>query len=859
MDYSFGNWLKRRRKALDISQQELAVRVGCSLSAIFKFESDARRPSRQIAELLAEHLQIPPEQRPQFLKVARREKMVESLEPLPVPLEPLAQPAPAPLDSNLLQPLTPLVGREHEVNLVVQQLREPHCRMLTLNGLGGVGKTRLALEAAYQLRETFAGGVYFVPLAGISDPRFILPAIADALGLLFSGESDPGVQLINYLREKEILLVLDNFEHLLQGVEQLIGILQGAQRVKLLVTSREPLNLQVEWVLEVQGLPVPAGDMDNGLQTSSAVLLFIQRARQARLGFELAPEEHPAVLRICQLVEGLPLGIELAAAWVRALSCEQISIEIERSLDFLSTSARDLPERHRSLRAVLNHSWDLLSEPEKEVFRRLSVFRGGFRREAAQEVAGACLEEIASLLNKSMVKRVGEERYDLHELVRQYSAAQLESDTQELEQTRERYIRYYAGLLERWQKPLRSPRQSEILGEMSAEIDNLRQAWGWMVTRGQFADIHKSVHCLWYFYEILGRYQEGEATFGQAADALQARDGSGTRPDNVRLVVHGILLAHHGYFCTCLGCYEQASAAFQQSLTLLRSMADRAALADTLMLLAYLQYRLGELQQASQSGLESLELNRALDIPLGTAYCLIILSYVRLGQGEYEQAYALSYESIAICRDRLGDPHGMIDSLITLSTAAKQLGKYDQAERWAQEALEISLSLNDRWGAGQNLRQLGLIHLELGEAKEAGDLLRQAVARFKEAGDRPLMAETLIDLGVALRGSGSHFESTQALLEAYQVTMELQTLAVAWQALVEMALSKKEQEEMERALELVSFVLENAETNREARQRAGQLKANLEAMLTPQQIEAVQARVQEKAFEDIAQDLLAAG
>jgi len=279
MDYSFGNWLKRRRKALDLSQQELAVRVGCSTSAIFKFESDARRPSRQIAELLAEHLQIPPEQHLQFLKVARREKMVEILEPIPVLLEPLAQPAPALLDSNLPQPLTPLVGREHELNLVVQQLREPACRMLTLTGLGGVGKTRLAIEAADQLRETFAGGVFFVPLSGTSNPGFILPSIADALGFLFSGDGDPGVQLLNYLREKEILLVLDNFEHLLQGVELLVGILQGAQRVKFLVTSREPLNLQVEWVFEVQGLPVPASGVDRDQQASSATVLFVQRAR----------------------------------------------------------------------------------------------------------------------------------------------------------------------------------------------------------------------------------------------------------------------------------------------------------------------------------------------------------------------------------------------------------------------------------------------------------------------------------------------------------------------------------------------------------------------------------------------------
>jgi len=275
-----------------------------------------------------------------------------------------------------------------------------------------------------------------------------------------------------------------------------------------MVTSREPLNLQAEWVFEVQGLPVPASGADHSLKDGSAVLLFVQRARQVRLGFELAPVDQRAVLRICQMVEGLPLGIELAAAWVRALSCEQISTEIERNLDFLRTSARDLPERHRSLRAVLDHSWDLLSEPEKEVFRQLSVFRGGFQLEAAQAVAGAGLDEIASLLNKSLLKRVGAERYDLHELVRQYAAARLESDPQMLEQTRQRYSRYYASQLEGWQGPLRSPRQTEILEEMAVEMDNLRLAWGWMVSRRQLAELRMSLHCLRISTRFAGAFKK---------------------------------------------------------------------------------------------------------------------------------------------------------------------------------------------------------------------------------------------------------------------------------------------------------------------------------------------------------------
>ena len=849
MDYSFGSWIKRRRKALDLSQQDLARRVGCSVSAVFKIEADLRRPSRQIAELLAEHLDIPVEQRPLFLKVARREKMVENLEGLPVPLEPLA----APPDSNLPLALTPLVGREHELELVLQQLHEPHCRLLTLTGLGGVGKTRLALEASQQLREAFSDGVYFVSLAGISAPEFILPAIADALRFAFSGSGSQKVQLLNYLREKDVLLVLDNLEHLLAGVGLLAEILQQSRRVKFLVTSREQLHLQAEWSIEVQGLPVPHGAQENNLESSSAALLFLQRARQARLGFELAAEERPAVMRICQLVDGLPLGIELAAAWVRALSCQEIAREIENSLDFLKASARDIPERHRSLRAALDHSWNLLSSGEQAVFQRLSVFRGGFRREAAQEVAGASLEALTSLLDKSLLKRLGGERYELHELVRQYAAAQLQSEPPEQAQAQDRHSGYYAAQLERWEGEIRSPRQLDILAEMGAEMDNVRLAWSWMVARRQWTNIQKSLGSLWHFHEIGGRLQEGAALFGQAAAALQTADEAGTEREAGHSVVLGQVLAKQAYFCAHLGRYEQAGALLQQSLALLRSGTDGTALADTLAYLGYMQYRLGEFQKATQHTHESLALNRALANQVGIVSCLVILSFICLAQGMYEQAYELSSESLAICRDILGDPHGTADSLITLSAAASHLGNYDQAKRWAQESLQISRTVNDRCGIALALRQLGLISLDLGETVRAEALIRQSVSQARTIGDRTLMARALVDLGVVARAAGAHSESKAYFLEALRTSLDTQTIVIAVHALVEIAAIRMEEGAAETALELLAYSLQHPATNREVRERAERLRTELVAQLTPQQIEAVQARAQASTLESLAQ------
>ena len=403
MEYSFGNWVKRRRKALDLTQQELAERVGCSISLIFKIESDERRPSRQIAELLAAHLEIPSDQRNLFLKVARQEKGVETLESASSLSGSGSTARPHPLPENLPLPLTSIVGREHELRAIIRQLQDPACRLLTLTGPGGVGKTRLVLEVAHQKHE-FGNGTCFVSLVGTSAAEFIVPAIADALGFSFSGATDLKTQLFNHLKEKNILLILDNLEHLLDGIEILDGLLEHAPYVKLLTTSREQLNLRAEWVFEVQGLPVPSHIELTNPELNSAVALFIQRAKQANANFTPPPENLPAIIRICQLVEGLPLGLELAATWVRMLSLEEIANEIEKNLDFLTTTARDMPQRHRSIRAVFDYSWNLLSDNEQRSLRQLAVFRGGFTREAAERVAGVTLFQLSAFVDKSLLR-----------------------------------------------------------------------------------------------------------------------------------------------------------------------------------------------------------------------------------------------------------------------------------------------------------------------------------------------------------------------------------------------------------------------------------------------------------------------
>ena len=425
----FGLWLRRRRKALDLTQNALAQQVGCSLATIQKIESDARRPSRQIAELLARALEIPQADRETFLKVARRQRRVDRLPPPALSAAPLpGQTRPA-RRSNLPAAPTPLVGRESELAALTQLLDNPQCRLLTLVGPGGIGKTRLAIEAAAARREVFVDGVVLASLAAVNSPTFMLPALASALGFSFYGSTNPRNQLLNHLSEKQMLLVLDNLEQLLEGVELVADILRRAPGLKLLATSRERLNLLGEWVVEVQGLAVPPAGQAKGVEECSAVALFVQSARRAKAGFALRAGDEPAVAHICRLVEGMPLAIELAASWVRMLSCQEIAREIEHNLDFLVASTRDLPERHRSLWAVFDHSWKLLSGEEQRELSQLSVFRGGFTRQAAEAVAGASLAALSSLVTKSLVRRASAlddlTYYDLHELVRQYAHVQL--------------------------------------------------------------------------------------------------------------------------------------------------------------------------------------------------------------------------------------------------------------------------------------------------------------------------------------------------------------------------------------------------------------------------------------------------
>lgn len=857
-EYSFGQWIRKRRKYLGLTQEALAEKVGYSAAMMRKIENDERRPSSSGASLLAEALDIPQPQQSTFLEVARQERAADRLgranQEEHFPWASDLQPR-----TNLPVPATLFVGREDELATLNRLLVDPVCRMITLVGLAGIGKTRLAVQAAQAQLDRFAQGVFFVPLASLSSHKMIVSAVANAVGLQFQGAADPYEQLLRYLQPKNMLLVLDNFEHLMEGEKLLSAILQRAPAIQLLVTSRERLNLQGEWVVEVKGLDYPPGSETGGFEQAEvyeAVQLFMQSALRVHPGFSLDEENRKWVIRICQLMEGLPLGIELASAWVRALSCQTIVKEIETSLDFLKAFGRDVPERHRSLRSALDHSWNLLSAREKLVLQRLSVFRGGLSWAAAQVVAEARLDEITTLLDKSLLKRVGEERYDLHDLVRQYAAVHLASDEQEQTRTQERHSSYYVSLLDEWRKGIRGPRQIEIFAEMDAEMDNVRLAWQWILAHQQLKGIRIALDSLRHYYEIRARFQEGVELFREAAAALEKAGNTDGNHGAERDVVLGQLLVREGYFQVRQDHYEEATEVLQRSLALLRSGSDQLALADTLSVLAYKDSRVGQFTEAMQFAGESLTLNRALGNQVGIAFCLRTLAQSCLALGAFEEAYQYSNESLSICREFLGDPHGTAICLATLSSAARYLGKFDEARSWAEEGVSISKAVNDRWCLAQTQCQLGLAYKELREYSLAEELIHQSIEPSRETADRLLLGSVLIALGVVNRESGAQDRSKQHFLQALQMAAETKTIPISLEALTELAINAMSEGDNELALELAVNAMQHTLLNARLKARLDELYTTLKARVTQRKVEKIEKLAEVQTFENFLQAFL---
>lgn len=718
----------------------------------------------------------------EFDKETRRQGDKEN-EPA-VPLSPLP---PVPLSPRLPRPPTLFLGREQELEQIHGLLANPACRLLTLIGPGGIGKTRLALQAAAENEAAFLHGACFVPLSPVSSADFLVPAIADALHFAFYSPEEPLVQLVNYLRGKEMLLVLDNFEHLLETALIFSDLLAEAPGIKILVTSQERLNLQEEWLLEISGLRCPTNGSTEEIAACGAAQLFMERAARVRPGFAPDPAELQAIAQICRLVGGMPLGIEIASTWVRLLPVEEIARQITASLDFLETTLRNVPERHRSIRAVFERSWQFLSTAEQEVFRRLSVFCGSFSAAAAEQVTGASLPLLLALADKSLLRRNMGGRYQVPEVINHYAQEKLQAVAAEEQPTRNGYMAYYAAFLHQQAEGLKGKRQRQALAEVRQEIEDVRQAWQWMVDAARWAEVALSLEALFLFYEMGSRFQEGEEAFAGAVIVLRGQEGtltdgkehgleekgkmsvfSSVREEFVTAgsewveaeVLLGQLLARRAAFHLRLSRYEEAKGLLQESLAIARRWQRPAEAAFALYYLALATDAAGDDETAWQWQEESLALYRAVDDQWGMAQALNALGNLRQGRGNYAEARPLYRESLEM-RRQIGDRRGEALALHNLGNLTYALGEYEAATQLFRDSMVIKEELSDRRGIGYSLNNLGYIAYLQHDYEAAGRWLQECLAIMQEVGDRRGVGYALTNLGnVAF--DLTHYEEARA-------------------------------------------------------------------------------------------------
>ena len=742
--------------------------------------------------------------------------------------------APPSTPHNLPPNLTPFFGREGELAQIKQMLQdEPTCRMVTLRGIGGIGKTRLAVQSARYALDIFTDGVYLISLATISSYSLLIPTIADALNLSFEGQIDLKSQLLNYLRRKTILLVFDNFEHLLadhaneidqSGASILTDILTVAPDIKLLVTSRERLSLQEEWRLEIGGLDYPTTeeadhlllDTDSSanrleraesqpLEAYSAIKLFLESAVRAQPGYTPTEAEKRAIVDVCRMVRGMPLGIELASAWVGILSIEALIGEIQQNLDFLTSTVRNIPERHRSLRLLFEHSWQLLVDPARQIVSRLSIFRGSFSREAAEQVVEASLPQLRALIEKSMLRTSPGGRYAMHEIIRQYAAEKLAESPEVDREMNARHARYYATFLHRLEPELLQE-EWPPLAKIAAEIDNVSAAWNWAVTHGATAEIGQSLVSLHLFYYAYGWLYEGDNAFNQAIKAL-----SGT-PAETQLVM-GQLLTRRGHFTYRLGHHDLAQVLLTESLAIFDQLetTDPCLVRDEKALaLYYLAAAIrvaGDYRQAGQLCQESLDLYQQNNDQRGMANALKLLGIIDGTQGNYVKAQQ-RFQAALEQYQRLADQKGVANTLNDLGIVADRLGQLTEAKKLHETCLALRRQIGHRWGIGISLNNLGLLAIAQGNYAQATELLQESLSIQQEIGDQYHIANCLANLGSAFSALGARDEAHGAFIEGLVYADEINATSLTLEILAGIAslLMLNELADQERAAVLFSLI-----------------------------------------------------
>ena len=645
----------------------------------------------------------------------------------------------SPVRHNLPAQTTRFIGREQEL-LELQRLLvvEPDVRLITIWGPGGIGKTHLAVEAARSAAPHFRDGVYFVSLAPLNSAKNILLALADSIGLQLYEAQHPERQLFDYLQGKHMLLVLDNFEHLLTGVDLLAQILAVSPQVRLLVTSRERLDLTSENLYPLGGLSYPGqADLEHVLDYD-AVSLLLQCVRKLQPDFEPLAQDLSAMVHICQLVQGMPLALLLAAAWMEVLSLDEMSAEIARSLDILATELRDLPERQRSMRAVFDYSWQLLAEQQRLSLMKLCVFQGGFTRQVAQSVAGASMKDLLLLINKSWFYRDQAGRYRFHELIRQYAEQKLSRDPDAYYQARAEHSAYYARLLHEMHGAMQSSQQQSAFHAISIEFDNIRAAWGWLVEQGQLQTAIDSI------LPALYRYCEARA---RSFDLIQMiRAAAATLPDP-KVVISD---QAHATMLTAEAAFFRNHFPVRFEIFGMLIPAEEGALQKAWLFAG----QTGELRAMGFWGiLLAFLYGRIIDLDQGIQHLRHLVHHFRQASIAWELAFAL-------------------ELLLQLLEMRFNSGvDTDEIERFALQAIDIFQSLGDEREAGFTLRLFGQLHRLQHNYPQAIQHWQTAQEKLQSVGDWATAADIhwqLGDLHLQMGAFEVAFQHYKAMNQAYE-------------------------------------------------------------------------------------------
>ena len=691
------------------------------------------------------------------------------------------------------------------------RLADPACRLLTLTGAGGIGKTKLALQVLGQIQNYFPDGADWVDLQPLQSGDYLVPAIADAVGATLSGQEQLEQQLCRYLETKQQLLVLDNFENLLEHVNLLSEILQHAPGIKLLVTSRETLNLQEEWLYPLSGLSLPASHDIEGLEAYDAIRLFVERARRVRTDFSLA-DEQAGVVRICQLVEGMPLALEMAAFWTKSMRCSAIAAEIQQNVLFLTSRAHNVPERHRSMEAIFVQTWDRLTNDERVLFKRLAIFRGGFQPEAAQAIANASQNLLASLLDKSLLRRDATGRYQVHELLRQYAESQLEPD--EARQVATAHCLYYADFLDQRLYSLIRGEQAKTDAEIETELENVRAAWQSALDDRRIDAIEKIAHMFFQFSQLQGRYLEFVGVVEPALEILEAQN-------EPRLLAQ--FQVYLAWMLIRLGRVERAMLVLEQSRSQFETLditpADGMG-AHPLAPSVIVEVIRGRYADAVRMGEKLIQESKRFGDLQSLAFANYGLTSAYFNLGDYDKAYQCAQQAVTLSED-YGNRWFMAYCLNEWGLVARTIGNYDEAEHHYRASYQIRQAFRDPEGLAVVRNHLGELALLRHDYPQARDLYDESLSVYQTLNDQGGLAITHHGLGQVAAETDKLDQAIHHFSQALALAARIQFVPRILLILIDVGrLFLTSGDQIECGVETLSVVLQHPASNQQQRSQA---------------------------------------